>query len=371
MLTNEEYNRLVLKGDSRRSSSMFESCLLPQHMLQNPQITAHGRVADSLQADREAFLAKYGEGALETDGEELGTKGAYCKALPETPQHKKYTLEEAMKKEGIMEKQLSNDRPKGPKFNIPTLRKWFAEIDADGGGQVSRRELIVAMRNHKDLQQVLLSASQTASGGGASAEDDVLQAKNAELRRIMQVMAEVDTDNSGYMDWEEFVEFFRRSGFLLEYDTRKTLNDASFKKDDFLNVSTGLQSQLRMARLTSEDGAGDPITEEDLVPDLKSGEDLVPESVPDLVPRREGSRSPKSPRDGSPRSPRSGISLFSNQPGHHSGGPVHSVSPHELLPAHMMTKALSQSPGSKHGASGLAATEKNFAAQRKIQSAKH
>lgn len=322
-LTDEEYTRLVLK-DSRRSNSMFESCLLPKHMLRNPKITAHGTVEDSLAADRENFIAKYG--VLEAEPEELGEKGAFCTELPKSPQHKKYTLEEAMRRRGpeAMEATKSMQRPK---FNIPTLRKWFAEIDADGGGQVSRRELIVAMRNHKDLQAVLLSASANSENKSAAddaeAREDAIQAKNAELRRIMTIMSEVDTDGSGYMDWEEFVEFFRRSGFLLEYDTRKTLNDASFKKDEFLALSAAVHSHQKMAYLTE---GTDDIAPEDLIPSgLHAG--ISSQELGD--PDQEGN------------SVSSSVALGSAKP----------------RPAHLMTMAASQCPNSVHSAKGLAKTE--------------
>lgn len=375
MLTKEEYKRLVLK-DSRRSTSMFESCLLPKQMQLNPQITARGKVEDSLQADREAFLAKYntaeGGPSLETLPAELGAcrrsletlpaetlMGAYAFPLPESPQHKKYTLEQGFRRKGIMEKQHSS-APSRPKFNIPTLRKWFAEIDADGGGQVSRRELIVAMRNHRDLQAVLLSAasqSVSSSGGGTSDDaEDVIQAKNAELRRIMAVMNEVDTDNSGTMDWEEFVEFFRRAGFLLEYDTRSSLNESSFKKDGFMNLAASAHSHLKMAELTAEAGGDGKITEDDLLPETLKTQEASG------GPRDGSPRSPRSPRwrgspkDGSPKSPRnprSPTGLLRDQQ------PPPGDDPHEevMLPPHLMTQRASQIPGSLHGAKGLAKTE--------------
>lgn len=148
-----------------------------------------------------------------------------------------------------------------PKFNIPTLRRWFKEIDQDGGGFISRRELIVALRQHKDLQAVLLSSVQEGEQDDEE-HPDVMQAKNAEMKRIIAIMHSVDTDGSGTMEWDEFVEFFRRSGFLLEYNTRSSLNDTSFKRDSMLELTTQAQKAERMEQLGIADAQIDAVLQE-------------------------------------------------------------------------------------------------------------
>merc|ERR1712070_796074 len=45
-----------------------------------------------------------------------------------------------------------------------------------------------------------------------------------EIYRIKEILKEVDTDGSGTMEWDEFVDFFRRAGLLLEYHTEYNLN---------------------------------------------------------------------------------------------------------------------------------------------------
>merc|ERR1712187_312965 len=43
------------------------------------------------------------------------------------------------------------------------------------------------------------------------------QRKREEIYRIKEILREVDTDGSGTMEWSEFLDFFKRAGFLLEY----------------------------------------------------------------------------------------------------------------------------------------------------------
>jgi hypothetical protein len=144
------------------------------------------------------------------------------------------------------------------------LLRWFKDIDQSGSGVISQRELIVALREKKELLAMLSRASdlggqdstplcprmslqirseeaalrrrvqshgeeqgsaQLAPGLGAHASTDLEKGqavataheKRQEIYRIKQILRDVDTDNSGTMEWNEFVDFFRRAGFLLEY----------------------------------------------------------------------------------------------------------------------------------------------------------
>jgi Ca2+-binding EF-hand superfamily protein len=167
-----------------------------------------------------------------------------------------------------------------PRFNKQTLQRWFRDIDKNGSGVISQRELIVALREKKELLAMLsrvnslgdrrdesspsprhgsravdsrnshrpasrvsfqsnvpgeaagnaespVPESAPVRGGEGSIlvsskggiEQRNIQANHhrEEIYRIKEILREVDTDNSGTMEWNEFVDFFRRAGFLLEY----------------------------------------------------------------------------------------------------------------------------------------------------------
>ena len=75
---------------------------------------------------------------------------------------------------------------------------------------------------------LLASATEGASGGRrestgqnrrASHERKVVAKRNQELKRMIKICTEMDVDGSGAMDMSEFIDFFRRTGYLLEYDS--------------------------------------------------------------------------------------------------------------------------------------------------------
>jgi hypothetical protein len=41
-----------------------------------------------------------------------------------------------------------------------------------------------------------------------------------EMRRILKFLKEIDEDGNGTLEWDEFVAFFRKAGYLLEYSEK-------------------------------------------------------------------------------------------------------------------------------------------------------
>lgn len=125
-----------------------------------------------------------------------------------------------------------NGRFFGFKFNKRTLQKWFKDIDRDGSGSITQRELIVALRARPETLKIF----QRIQGFDVKDEkEDVFERNSDELRerekakiyRIKEILSDIDTDGNGTMEWDEFVDFFRRAGLLLEYKTQSALNRTS------------------------------------------------------------------------------------------------------------------------------------------------
>lgn len=123
------------------------------------------------------------------------------------------------------------------RFNMQTVQRWFKEIDTRHCGSITQRELIIALRQRKDLQAVLCvvnsvnggkpddsspedaSPDCTAGKPQLSAEAKAIKARREEVRRIKKIWDDVNSNDGDSIDWIEFVDFFRRAGLLLEYQT--------------------------------------------------------------------------------------------------------------------------------------------------------
>jgi len=232
-------------------TSMYQSCLRPKHLKSEPQMTAHHAVEDALKQDAQDHYFKYGldgtkDGTQEpsqdaslsapttapgSDSRPLGM-GRFCVRLPQTPQHNKFSLTKDKKGERsrTQSKHVSHA---SVRFDKATLMNWFRQIDVNASGSISQREFIVALRKHKDLQAILskINGSEMDDEEKIKEMDTAAktEARRGELRRLKKILSEIDEDHSGSMEWDEFVEFFRRAGFLLEYETHHARNSISYE----------------------------------------------------------------------------------------------------------------------------------------------
>lgn len=105
-----------------------------------------------------------------------------------------------------------------PRFDILTLRQVFNDMDTDQNGGVDKYEWMQYLRENPRLKSLVLRGcydlNEKVDGGQVKQE-----AK--EMRRLLKVWRELDQDRNGSLEWEEFVEYFRRNGLFLEYQTKE------------------------------------------------------------------------------------------------------------------------------------------------------
>jgi hypothetical protein len=274
-MTEDEYNRLVLDAmiPRERSKSRFESCLIPARSRTHPKQMAHHSVIRSLEKDSAEMKEKYPEDMgdkmeklLEVTSPRCKTKAAsqtmaqawkkpinkYTVSTPLGTQHNKFTRLENNR--FTKAETYHPGQKETPKFALHTLRNWFHAIDKEKKGVLSRRQMLNALWHHKDLCEIFSRAAgveiesravssttvdvfkslkekmqQDFKDQGADDSDiesvhgeaDLGHSKAEELRAIARILRDVDNDGSGQVSWNELVEFFRRTGTLLEYETDK------------------------------------------------------------------------------------------------------------------------------------------------------
>lgn len=116
-----------------------------------------------------------------------------------------------------------------PKFDKCSIWQWFAVMDVDRDGHVSKEEFSNFVATNRQLRQVF------SSFAGDAADDSLLDEQTKVLRhgkkmgrmmgQLMMSFNKADTDKSGSLDFEEFLEVFRISGNLLEYQTLNNPRD--------------------------------------------------------------------------------------------------------------------------------------------------
>lgn len=129
---------------------------------------------------------------------------------------------------------------KKPVFDFCTLRTWFMEMDTEKDGRVSKQGFLQFFRDRPPLRRLLMYAGQVAfkekmEAGSRKGSKEAsahytrpqtsrgVTAKEAEaltMRRLLRLLKAIDEDGSGTIEWDEFVEFWRKAGFLLEYETK-------------------------------------------------------------------------------------------------------------------------------------------------------
>ncbi|CAK9044816.1 Probable protein S-acyltransferase 17 (Probable palmitoyltransferase At3g04970) (Zinc finger DHHC domain-containing protein At3g04970) [Durusdinium trenchii] len=123
------------------------------------------------------------------------------------------------------------ERPRaGVAYNIRRLEEWFRLMDTNNSGEITVRKLIIGMMRYQDIMDLIYLLKEKSSGiwqlkpserptAGKLSRDD--------MQWVRGVLSELGQDGHSTMTWPEFVEFFRQSGLLLEYETRDELNSSS------------------------------------------------------------------------------------------------------------------------------------------------
>lgn len=107
-------------------------------------------------------------------------------------------------------------------FDLLTIRRWFDDMDEDSSGTVSKKEWVDFLRKNQSVKQFLLFGRfenpVLQSRDRFSAERVQKQREEAKhMRKLFIMWKDLDADDSGNLEFTEFVELFRRSGNLLEY----------------------------------------------------------------------------------------------------------------------------------------------------------
>jgi len=111
-------------------------------------------------------------------------------------------------------------------YDACTIRTWFMMMDQDGDGIISKDEFVRFLREHPALQKMLFAGSSSLRGQNEDGDADGERAPTQELtimaqavlqRRMIKLFNEIDVNRNKQMEFEEFLEFFRRAGYVLEY----------------------------------------------------------------------------------------------------------------------------------------------------------
>jgi len=108
---------------------------------------------------------------------------------------------------------------KDMRFDLCTILFWFDSIDTDRSGKISKQEWMQFLRSNPHIDAALLHGKVGARHRcNKDSLEGFLQGREqaAQLKRRMRILRELDTNGDGVLGWEEFVDFFRRSGNLLE-----------------------------------------------------------------------------------------------------------------------------------------------------------
>lgn len=227
------------------TDSMFESALYCRLEAPEPRIIALEQVREALGKDADEQRQKYG-------AEDPDSKSArYNVPLPRSPQHDKYSWmrvkeAHANDEESEADDALQSSVPANMRFNAATLRKWFKDIDREDTGLISTREAIVAIRRHQAKgmmdwlcredpskppsvitepgMQFLTMSREITDPVGLGEGKSEKKAKKNDLHRVRKRMAEINPNppKPDCIEIDDFIDFFRRAGLLLEYKAKNS-----------------------------------------------------------------------------------------------------------------------------------------------------
>jgi hypothetical protein len=103
----------------------------------------------------------------------------------------------------------------------------FIEMDGDSSGVVTKDEFINYVRSRPKLQCIFYDALTSVQSGEQRA---VVPSSPQHVRamghhRIIKVYKSMDANRSGFLQWEELLAFFERTGLLLNYTTSDNPRD--------------------------------------------------------------------------------------------------------------------------------------------------
>lgn len=109
-----------------------------------------------------------------------------------------------------------------PRYDALTLRQWFTVMDTSRSGHVAKQDFFQFINANKSLKLLILHGGTDCNPGSPFdrfSEQGVQKLKEEarEMRQLLRIWKEIDEDGNGTLEWDEFLEFFKRTGHLLEY----------------------------------------------------------------------------------------------------------------------------------------------------------
>jgi len=156
-------------------------------------------------------------------------------------------IHEATKVQGPRKADEPNERIL---YDKCTIRTWFMSMDATGDGYISKWEFVNWLVHHPNMRKNFIMGEDDACNQDLS---DTLQLART-TRRVLKWFKEVNVDKNTRIDFKEFLQFFRRGGYLLEYDDRHNprANAEKILKRVSACGSVDVRSASQNARRTSE-----------------------------------------------------------------------------------------------------------------------
>jgi len=248
------------------SPSPFETALLngPRGW-QLPAVKELDNLQSSLEQDAARFSQKYGMLPNSTAhqqyaahfsqyGTDLSSSARFTVKLPTSPQHHKHcrpasrqaarevpTAGGCVMKEALAGSVAGDEAGTASASTAPVLRQrvaydikrleeWFKFIDTNDSGEVNSRKMIVGLLKNQELLDLFF----LLKDGGHRSKDlwalstqqrpKVGQLSRKDMSWVRDILSKLDQDGNASMEWPEFVDFFRKAGMLLEYQSRPDLN---------------------------------------------------------------------------------------------------------------------------------------------------
>jgi len=100
-----------------------------------------------------------------------------------------------------------------------SVERWFADLDQDGSGTLTKRGLLFVLFQRKDLQQVLLLLCPPSLREDLEVDAEGLDGRGSEAYRIRNILRHLFRQRMPSIDLEVFVQRFREAGLLRELPT--------------------------------------------------------------------------------------------------------------------------------------------------------
>eukprot|EP00746_Dinoflagellata_sp_MGD_P153823 gnl/MRDRNA2_/MRDRNA2_84477_c0_seq3.p1 gnl/MRDRNA2_/MRDRNA2_84477_c0~~gnl/MRDRNA2_/MRDRNA2_84477_c0_seq3.p1 ORF type:complete len:378 (+),score=72.11 gnl/MRDRNA2_/MRDRNA2_84477_c0_seq3:117-1250(+) len=151
-------------------------------------------------------------------------------------------------------------------FDRLTIRQMFMEMDVDSSGEVSKQEfksyflahpkIKGAIAHKRNLAELAEQGFNTSDQPNRESGMSAAMAEAIEMRRVLKLLKHLDTNQSGSLDFDEFLAFFQTAGYLVEYESRSP-------RDQMDELMAKLQDQRANA-------SPDERTESSLLSDMNS-----------------------------------------------------------------------------------------------------